>query len=1103
MKTVYLLAGWTLTAALLLSGCQRETDFDSPAGRPVDILLTVDETKTVNDGMSTHWSSNDKLSAFYAPSGTTSYSGNTPFYIEDPETGIATGDAALTGGKYDWYLLYPYTADVESPAEKEETHIQIGRVMQTQTGNDSMAHLAGRNMPLYGVARCVPAEEIPTVAMHQAAAVAAVNVTNGTDQPLDVRKITLTAPCDIVGYYSLDLTNGEPVYTTHPDKLLVYKYVILSVKDPAPIPAGESARFYLALRPFSLSAGNKLTLEVEGGTTPETISIAKEITLSDAVSFKAGHIKNLNFSFAPEDKILVVGDVATVPAEGGIVEIPVQSNVNYSWEIEDSAKSWIHFLRTRSIQNKTLEFKVDANSGDERRGNVTFWDEDGGCDPVTVTVVQESFESPEESRIREALMEIYNAMDGPNWQNATNWGDAAVHINQWNGVTWNRETRELELRFFQFGLKGEFPDCFEGLSACTFFSLVETGVTGTLPPSFNKLKSLKNLILDSTSMTSLSDVFAGIPLETVFLSINEQMTGPLPETLGESPALTRLEIGDCNFTGTVPDSWAGLGLRLILNHLPGLSGRVPDSFVTADDAAYLINMYLHEATSGKIMSVGDYDIPAYWPKRGARDIVTGKPIPYHDIVSRNKATVLLVWGAWCPYSKELVPILKRMYEKYHDAGLEIIACQKHNANEEAEIAAGKKPESYILERGYESWYNFVAEEFLSDMEYCCWTDNGIPSARVVDRNGNILYCGLKEVSDPARNRFGYTASTTLISVLENLFGPLEEDGDYESTDYSRDGEVMTLQTATVGKGINIVFLGDAYTDKDMGQDGLYERMMKASMEEFFAIEPYKTFRNRFNAYAVKVVSKHGKTGTGYTTALGSVMADGSAITGNSDKCFEYALKVPGIKDTRNLVISVLVNSINHGGVTTMSESQQSGIAFTSSIGNSPEAFGPTLRHEAGGHGFAFLADEYAVHNTRPDQEFIDYFRRLYAEYGWAANVDFTDDPQNILWSAFLSDERYKDEVGIYEGACNVLHGAWRPSKDSMMNQQVEYFNAPSRHAIYKRIMELSGEGYSFGKFLEYDAVNRGGTKAAPRPPLKAAAERPHSLENLAPPVIIP
>ena len=88
-------------------------------------------------------------------------------------------------------------------------------------------------------------------------------------------------------------------------------------------------------------------------------------------------------------------------------------------------------------------------------------------------------------------------------------------------------------------------------------------------------------------------------------------------------------------------------------------------------------------------------------------------------------------------------------------------------------------------------------------------------------------------------------------------------------------------------------------------------------------------------------------------------------------------------------------------------------------------------------------------------------------------MDFTDDPSKIKWSAFLTDSRYKDEVGIFEGGALYTTGAYRPSENSMMNMNFEYFNAPSRWAIYKRIMELSGESASFEKFLQYDAVNRG------------------------------
>ena len=114
---------------------------------------------------------------------------------------------------------------------------------------------------------------------------------------------------------------------------------------------------------------------------------------------------------------------------------------------------------------------------------------------------------------------------------------------------------------------------------------------------------------------------------------------------------------------------------------------------------------------------------------------------------------------------------------------------------------------------------------------------------------------------------------------------------------------------------------------------------------------------------------------------------------------------------------------------------------------------------------------------RPSQAYIDNRDRLYNQYGWFANTDFTEDPEEVKWSFFLSDERYKNQVGIYEGSSSFGQGAYRPTKNSLMSNQVEGFNAPSRWVIYKRIMELSGEEASFEKFLEYDAVNRGGNNS--------------------------
>ena len=879
--------------------------------------------------------------------------------------------------------------------------------------------------------------------------------------------------------------------------------------------------------------------------------------------------------------VQVIGDVEkTVPASGATVEIDVQYTVDYSVEVESSARSWIHYVETRAVQSGKLVFIVDANEGAERSGKVTLKDKSGAVPPVTITITQEAkpedpvvidVESvvldaenaeieiggalqlsatvfPEnatdktvtwgsdneavatvsasglvagisageatitakageksaackvtvnpdaEDIIKTALMQIYDAMDGPNWTITGKW-DLSKPLSTWEGVVWKPKTNDLSLYFNgEFGLKGEIPDCFGDLSQLqTIYIQNEPGVTGTLPPSFNTLKRIKGLSLYKTSMTSIPDFFEGMPLEDVVINSNTLMTGTLPESLGHCLELHHLSVGDNAFTGTVPDSWALLGTGLDL--LEGsLDEKVPDSFVSSPYADYLVNMYISTTLFRTApVVVGDYDIPAFWPQRDIKDIVTGETIPYKEIVSRNKATILLNWATWCPFSKTLMPVLKRMYDKYHGNGLEIIAA--YNADSRT-LDMGRPLKDILLERNYDDWYNFNLWDF-SGTEWNMWCSD-TPSAIVVDNNGNIMASSRTKVSDPARDRFGYTASTSLIPLLEEVFGPLEEENDYSSSDYSRDGEVMTIQTASVGKGINVVFMGDAYTDRDMNAGGLYETLMHESVEEFFDIEPFKTFRNRFNVYAVKVVSKNGRTGDGCSTALGTVATYGSISTGNIDKCFEYALKVPGIKDDKNLLIGVLVNSVSGRGITMMSESRQSGVAFYGSGGNDHTAFGGVLRHEAGGHGFAFLDDEYETMSGAATKEHIEYRNSMYQKYGWYSNVDFTDDPSKVKWNVFLSDDRYKDEVGIFEGGSLYSKGAYRPSENSLMRDIYEYFNAPSRWAIYKRIMELSGNTASFDKFLEYDAVNRNAAKS----PASDAAPR-SGLEHNAPPVIVP
>lgn len=91
--------------------------------------------------------------------------------------------------------------------------------------------------------------------------------------------------------------------------------------------------------------------------------------------------------------------------------------------------------------------------------------------------------------------------------------------------------------------------------------------------------------------------------------------------------------------------------------------------------------------------------------------------------------------------------------------------------------------------------------------------------------------------------------------------------DYYSSDYTKDKTVKVLQKATVGKGINIVLLGDGYSDRLIA-DGSYDEDMNKAMNAIFKDEPYATFRDYFNVYQVYAVSENELTGESNTALNG-------------------------------------------------------------------------------------------------------------------------------------------------------------------------------------------------------------------------------------------
>lgn len=361
-------------------------------------------------------------------------------------------------------------------------------------------------------------------------------------------------------------------------------------------------------------------------------------------------------------------------------------------------------------------------------------------------------------------------------------------------------------------------------------------------------------------------------------------------------------------------------------------------------------------------------------------------------------------------------------------------------------------------------------------------------------------------------------------------GWAKSSGDY--TNYEFDGEVVTLQNGTVD-GLDVVIMGDGFTADDI-LDGTYDALMREAYEQFFVPEPLKSFKDRFNVYYVKAVSPehfnikeipiNGAHVGECETKFGMEFTAGSTkVSGNNDKVRDYAKKAFSTNaDQRiqNATIIVLGNIECRSGTCSQSWSSTSSsydygwacsIAYCG-LGRNLEERHQLVHHEACGHGFGKLADEYTGttgystqvwYDLEDDHElglyrntdrYVDNY--IYSQFGqYGFELTTTD---NVYWSdMFGTLNHYElanvESLGVFQGGNARTHDCGRPTQDpskSIMNANTGIFNAPSRRTMYYRIRQLSGEisGKKYGtsqeleSFLYWDA-----TAVLPKLPLKSPA----------------
>lgn len=834
----------------------------------------------------------------------------------------------------------------------------------------------------------------------------------------------------------------------------------LSTNEPwslTAVASEEAGDEWFRVSPMSGEAGEEIavTVCVDENRTYTDRSFALNVqTSSQAKSLTVTQHK-LNAIIAGANRYELDSDAQTLTVE-------IRSNVEYSVSVTAGGE-WFSpagdSLTDTGLTSREHSFEVAANpEPQERTATVVFQDLTSGLSDE-ITVVQAAWADPNPERT--ALCALYRDANGGCWTRSDNWCSDRP-LDEWYGVVTDAEGHVTELRLPDNNLRGGLAHEIANLQHLRILDLssneLDCDLIYELPLEYKE-----------ASKCDLDDLKE---LEEINLSHNRLKSADgATLKLTDMPSLRKVDLSynQLNCWVSYP-TWAplfanGRAVDLIFNGNQ-MYGEVAECIMNHPEWDRLALQLVRQNYPNTISYAKDIHVPDFT----FTDLRTGARESIRAVCGANELTMVLAWDPTdegsCRFAERSVYRYHTLYgaqgfavvaiipegEKYRQAAEQYLASHEVAWPVVADYADARGRRLVLPMEPYPSYLIFDREGVLKDDIH-----NGARAKDPIDDEPNTF--------DLVNREFQY--ANYMNEYCYDTFG----DCTYESRDYSMDKQTELLQAATKGNGVNIVLIGDVFTDVDI-ETGFYRDAMEFAMESFFSVEPTKTYREYFNVYTVYAVSRKRQLGTYRDDSALWTVANKYGITGistNYSKVNEYAAP---IRWSSMIVPCVIINGDqNLGGRITIFESSTDTYAYVAFPYNGRDYMRTFLLHEFVGHGFGLLGDEYILREYQEEllSESTKNRIRLFQQNGSYLNISLTDDPKAVPWAHFIGHPRYP-EVGIGAGGYSYAKGVWHALPTSLMGLG-SGFGPVCRELIVRRILTLAGEEYTFEKFLEKDVAS--------------------------------